>query len=115
MTLNLADVAQFVDSEGNSANNPGDIEKVVFEVQPETVGLCYNSVAWFDFQVFTGDAVIGFSDHRLERRSLHSGRLTHQMKDKGDTFRVVAREGNIIIETRVAGEPTSHLYLLLQK
>lgn len=32
------DVAQFVDSEGNAANNPNDIDKVVFEVQPETVG-----------------------------------------------------------------------------
>jgi hypothetical protein len=37
------------------------------------------------------------------------------MKDKGDSFRVIGREGNIIIETRAAGEPTSHLYLLLQK
>ena len=37
------------------------------------------------------------------------------MKDKGDTFRVVGKEGNIIIETRAAGESTSHLYLLLQK
>ena len=65
--------------------------------------------------MFTGDAVIGFSEQRLERRSLHTGRLTHQMKDKGDSFRVVGREGNIIIETKIAGEATSHLYLLLQK
>lgn len=100
--LCFSNVAQFVDTEGNPSINPGDVEKVVFEVQPDTV-------------VFSGDAVIGFSDHRLERRSLHTGRLTHQMKDKGDTFRVVGREGNIIIETRAAGETAGHLYLLLQK
>ncbi len=41
--------------------------------------------------------------------------LLIQMKDKGETFRVVGKEGNIIIETRVEGEQTSHLYLLVRK
>jgi hypothetical protein len=43
--------------------------------------------------------------------------ITHQMKDKGEKFRVVSsgREGNIIIETRAEGEKSSHLYLLVRK
>lgn len=51
----------------------------------------------------------------MERRSLYTGKITHQMKDKGERFRVVGKEGNIIIETRAEGEPTSHLYLLHRK
>ncbi len=35
----VTDVAQFVDADGNPAALPGDVEKVVFEVQPETVGM----------------------------------------------------------------------------
>lgn len=37
------------------------------------------------------------------------------MKDKGERFRVVGKEGNIIIETRAGNERTSHLYLLVRK
>ena len=52
----------------------------------------------------------------MERRAVRTGKITHQMKDKGETFRVVGMEGNIIIETK-AGEDakTSALYLLVQK
>ena len=39
-------------------------------------------------------------------------KITHQMKDNGETLRVVGRGGNIIIEARTGSEPTSHLYLL---
>ena len=35
----FSNVAQFVDFEGNAAVNAGDVEKVVFEVQPDTVGV----------------------------------------------------------------------------
>ena len=65
--------------------------------------------------VWTPDAVIAFSEHRMERRSITTGKITHQMKDNGESFRVVGKEGNIIIETRGGDEPTSHLYLLVQK
>ena len=65
--------------------------------------------------IHTRDAVIAFGEHRMERRSIYTGKITHQMKDKGERFRVVGREGNIIIETRAEGESTSHLYLLLRK
>lgn len=65
--------------------------------------------------VYTPDAVIAFSAHRMERRSVHTGKITHQMKDKNESFRVVGKEGNIIIETRGASDSTSHLYLLVRK
>jgi hypothetical protein len=65
--------------------------------------------------IHTRDAVIAFGEHRMERRSIYTGKITHQMKDKGERFRVVGREGNIIIETRAEGDSTSHLYLLLRK
>lgn len=51
----------------------------------------------------------------MERRSLATGKITHQMKDKGESFRVVGQEGNIVIETRAEGEKTSNLYLLIRK
>ncbi|EGD82493.1 hypothetical protein PTSG_03141 [Salpingoeca rosetta] len=65
--------------------------------------------------VYTPDAVIAFSRHRMERRSVHTGKITHQMKDARETFRVVGKEGNIIIEAQTEGEDTSHLYLLIRK
>eukprot|EP00051_Salpingoeca_urceolata_P033402 m.20558 g.20558 ORF g.20558 m.20558 type:complete len:759 (-) comp6199_c1_seq1:115-2391(-) len=100
--LCFSNVASFIDLEGRSAVAAGEPEKIVFETAPETV-------------VYTPDAVIAFSAHRMERRSVHTGRITHQMKDKGESFRVVGKHGNIIIETRAEGEATSHLYLLVRK
>jgi hypothetical protein len=41
--------------------------------------------------------------------------LCEQLKDKGESFKVVGREGNIIIETRADGEQSSNLYLLVRK
>ncbi len=65
--------------------------------------------------IYTRDAVIAFSEHRMERRSIYTGKITHQMKDNRERFRVVGKEGNIIIETRAEGDTTSHLYLLHKK
>ena len=65
--------------------------------------------------VYTRDAVIAFSEDRMERRSVHTGKITHQMKDGGERFRVVGKEGNIIIETKSPSEKSSHLYLLVRK
>ena len=100
--LCFSNVASFMDSKGEPSILPGEPEKIVFETAPD------------DF-VFTMDAVIAFSAHRMERRSVITGKITHQMKDKGESFRVVGKEGNIIIETRAEGEMTSNLYLLVRK
>eukprot|EP00039_Didymoeca_costata_P015979 m.278876 g.278876 ORF g.278876 m.278876 type:complete len:734 (+) comp16319_c0_seq8:515-2716(+) len=98
----FSNVATFLNSKGEPSVPPGYPEKIVFETSP-------------DVCVYTPDAVIAFSDHKMERRSIMTGKITHQMKDSGETFRVVGREGNIIIETRAGEEPTSHLYLLVRK
>lgn len=98
----FSNVATFLDGNGVPSVPPGYPEKIVFETPPDTC-------------VYTPDAVIAFSDHKMERRSIRTGKITHQMKDSGETFRVVGREGNIIIETRAGNEPTSHLYLLVRK
>lgn len=98
-------VATFVTAKGDVAPHPeGYPDKIVFETAPQTC-------------VWTPEAVIAFSENRMERRSIATGKITHQMKDKGEKFRVVSsgREGNIIIETRGEGEKTSHLYLLVRK
>lgn len=98
----FSNVATFLTYEGVPCPEAGCPEKIVFETPPETC-------------VYTPDAVISFSKHRMERRSTRTGKITHQMKDSGETFRVVGKEGNIIIETRAGSEPTSHLYLLVNK
>ena len=100
--LCFSNVATFVDMNGEVNVNDGCVPRIVFETQPET-------------RVHTSDAVIAFSKHRMERRSVFTGKITHQMKDQGESFRVVGQEGNIIIETRAGGENCSHLYLLLRK
>lgn len=98
----FSNVASFVTSGGKPCPTPGSPDKIVFETPPETC-------------VYTPEAVIAFSKHRMERRSIKTGKITHQMKDSGESFRVVGKEGNIIIETRNGSEPTSHLYLLVNK
>jgi hypothetical protein len=98
----FSNVATFLNYSGNPLPDPGCPEKIVFEIPPATC-------------VYTPEAVIAFSDHRMERRSIRSGKITHQMKDNGESFKVVGKEGNIIIETRAGGDPTSHLYLLVRK
>lgn len=98
----FSNVATFLDSEGLPKHPRDQPEKIVFETAPDTV-------------VYTPEAVIAFSENRMERRSVYTGKITHQMKDKGERFRVVGKEGNIIIETRAGDEPTSHLYLLIRK
>ena len=98
----FSNVATFLTAEGVPCPEAGCPEKIVFETPPDTC-------------VYTPDAVIAFSDHRMERRSIKTGKITHQMKDSGESFRVVGKEGNIIIETRAGTEPTSHLYLLVNK
>lgn len=98
----FSNVATFLTYEGVPCPEAGCPEKIVFETPPETC-------------VHTPDAVIAFSKHRMERRSIRTGKITHQMKDSGESFRVVGKEGNIIIETRAGAEPTSHLYLLVNK
>jgi len=98
----FSNVATFLNADGVAQVPPGQPEKIVFETPPQTC-------------VWTPDAVIAFSEHRMERRSIMTGKITHQMKDNGESFRVVGKEGNIIIETKGEGDPTSHLYLLVQK
>lgn len=98
----FSNVATFLDKDGNPKHPRDQPEKIVFETAPDTV-------------IYTPDAVIAFSKNRMERRSVFTGKITHQMKDKGETFRVVCKEANIIIETRAGNEPTSHLYLLIRK
>lgn len=98
----FSNVATFVDSAGEPAVVPGEPDKIVFETAPETF-------------VFTNDAVIAFSSHRMERRAINTGKITHQLKDKGESFKVVGKEGNIVIETRADGEQSSNLYLLVRK
>lgn len=98
----FSNVATFLTSNGVPCPEAGCPEKIVFETPPDT-------------SVYTPDAVIAFSDHRMERRSIKTGKITHQMKDSGESYRVVGMEGNIIIETRAGTEPTSHLYLLVNK
>eukprot|EP00041_Stephanoeca_diplocostata_P012799 m.215350 g.215350 ORF g.215350 m.215350 type:complete len:731 (-) comp19094_c0_seq1:169-2361(-) len=100
--VSFSNVATFLDSQGVPNHPPGHPEKIVFEEAPDTC-------------VYTPDAVIAFSETRMERRSVYTGKITHQMKDKGERFRVVGKEGNIIIETRAGNERTSHLYLLVRK
>ena len=100
--LCFSNVATFLDYEGKVDVPPGFQPKIVFEKPPETC-------------VYTPDAVIAFSAHRMERRSIRTGKVTHQMKDKGESFRVVGKEGNIIIETRAGSDETSNLYLLVRK
>eukprot|EP00043_Microstomoeca_roanoka_P006261 m.61501 g.61501 ORF g.61501 m.61501 type:complete len:755 (-) comp13344_c1_seq1:176-2440(-) len=100
--LCFSNVATFIDQNGEGSIPPGEPDKIIFETQP-------------DVAVYTPDAVIGFSRHRMERRSVHTGKITHQMKDARETFRVVGKEGNIIIEAKTEGEDTSHLYLLIRK
>eukprot|EP00056_Hartaetosiga_gracilis_P002331 m.52677 g.52677 ORF g.52677 m.52677 type:complete len:743 (-) comp11007_c0_seq1:1535-3763(-) len=100
--LCFSNVAIFMDRNGNSSAPSNALERVVFEVPPEVA-------------VYTPGAVIAFSEHRMERRSTRSGKVSHQLKDGRETFRVVGKGGNIIIETKTEGEPTSHLYLLIQK
>jgi len=97
----FSNVATFLDKDGNAVSGTEEPEKIVFETAPVTT-------------VHTTDAVIAFSEYRMERRSIYTGKITHQMKDKGERFRVVGKEGNIIIETRAGHEPTSHLYLLIR-
>ena len=97
-----SNVTTFLDYDGNPSVPRGYPEKIVFEAAPEVA-------------VYTQDAVIAFSEHRMERRSIRTGKVTHQMKDKGESFRVVGKEGNIIIETKADGTPNSHLYLLIRK
>lgn len=97
-----SNVVTFLDYEGTPSVPPSHPEKIVFEAAPEVA-------------VYTQDAVIAFSEHRMERRAIRSGKVTHQMKDKGESFRVVGKEGNIIIETKSDTEETSHLYLLIRK
>ncbi len=53
--LSCLDVAQFVDMEGNPSINPGDVEKVVFEVQPDTVGLSEAIIAYCYLQETRSD------------------------------------------------------------
>lgn len=98
----FSNVATFLDAAGVPAQLPGNPEKIVFEEAPDTC-------------VYTPEAVIAFTETRMERRSIRTGKITHQMKDKGERFRVVGKEGNIIIETRAGNERTSHLYLLVRK
>lgn len=101
----FSNVATFVTSKGETAPRPPDQpDKIVFETAPNTC-------------VWTPEAVIAFSENRMERRSIATGKITHQMKDKGEKFRVVSsgRGENIIIETKAEGERTSHLYLLVRK
>ena len=98
----FSNVATFLTADGEIANLRGQPEKIVFETPPVTA-------------VYTPEAVIAFSEHRMERRSIRSGKITHQMKDNGESFLVVGKEGNIIIETRTKNEPTSHLYLLVRR
>lgn len=98
----FSNVATFLDKDGVPKHPRDQPEKIVFETAPDTT-------------IYTPDAVIAFSKNRMERRSVVTGKITHQMKDKGETFRVVGKEGNIIIETRAGNEPTSHLYLLVRK
>eukprot|EP00048_Salpingoeca_helianthica_P021762 m.14293 g.14293 ORF g.14293 m.14293 type:complete len:796 (-) comp6374_c1_seq1:31-2418(-) len=98
----FSNVATFVDGQGEPSVIPGEPDKIVFETAPETF-------------VFTNDAVIAFSSHRMERRAVATGKITHQLKDKGESFKVVGKEGNIVIETRADGEQSSNLYLLVRK
>lgn len=101
----FSNVATFLTSKGELAPRPPDQpDKIVFETAPKTC-------------VWTPEAVIAFSENRMERRSIGTGKITHQMKDKGEKFRVVSsgRGENIIIETKAEGERTSHLYLLVRK
>lgn len=100
--LCFSNVASFVNFKGEESPLIGEPSKIVFETPPETA-------------IYTPEAVIAFSAHRMERRSCRSGKVTHQMKDKGESFKVVGKEGNIIIETRAGNDPTSHLYLLVRK
>jgi serine/threonine protein kinase len=100
--LCYSNMAQFLDGEGNDYKVGNEPHKIIFEAAPETF-------------VYTADAVIGFSPKRMERRSTRTGRITHQMKDKGESFKVVGKDGNIIIETRASPEAPSHLYLLIRK
>jgi len=100
--LCYSNMAQFVDQEGKDSKLLDHPHRVIFEAAPETF-------------VYTADAVIGFSPKRMERRSTRTGRITHQMKDKGESFKVVGKDGNIIIETRSSPEAPSHLYLLIRK
>eukprot|EP00047_Mylnosiga_fluctuans_P002871 m.226275 g.226275 ORF g.226275 m.226275 type:complete len:777 (+) comp11404_c0_seq1:48-2378(+) len=100
--LCFSNVASFINYNGDPSTVRNEPDKIVFETAPETF-------------VFTPEAIIAFSAHRMERRSVATGKITHQMKDKGESFRVVGREGNIIIETRAEGERTSNLYLLIRK
>jgi hypothetical protein len=51
----------------------------------------------------------------MDQRHAINACSLRQMKDKGESFRVVGKEGNIIIETRAEGERTSNLYLLIRK
>jgi len=98
----FSNVAAFVDGQGEPSILPGEPDKIVFETAPDAF-------------VYTPDAVIAFSSHRMERRAITTGKITHQLKDKGESFRVVGREGNIVIETRADGESSSNLYLLVRK
>lgn len=101
----FSNVATFLTHTGDIAPHPPEQpDKIVFEAQPKAC-------------VWTKEAVIAFSENRMERRSIATGKITHQMKDKGEKFRVVSngRGENIIIETKAEGERTSHLYLLVRK
>lgn len=64
--VSFSNVATFLDSAGVPNHPPGHPEKIVFEEAPDTC-------------VYTPDAVIAFSETRMERRSVYTGKITHQV------------------------------------
>lgn len=64
----FSNVATFLTSSGDVASGPeGQPDKIVFETAPQTC-------------VWTPEAVIAFSENRMERRSIATGKITHQVR-----------------------------------
>lgn len=74
----FSNVATFLTSKGDLAAHPeGQPDKIVFETAPATC-------------VWTPEAVIAFSENRMERRSIQTGKITHQVRPLSRVFCWVA-------------------------